>query len=168
MAEEPPPEDVEPAETGDLVPRPEARRLPPDERAYKDVVFTEYEHSGPLPAEHWLEAVEALHAGSTQLILEDYRDQREHVRAMERKALEIDHEDLRLFARYQTVRLVMVGLLAAVIALGGIVLIAAGKDIAGLVVLVVEIAGLVAAFYGRDRIEKRAAAEDAAPDEGQA
>jgi hypothetical protein len=36
------------------------------------------EHSGPLPDEQWFQAVEPLHRGATEMLLTDYRNQREH------------------------------------------------------------------------------------------
>jgi hypothetical protein len=82
-------------------------------------------------------------------MLKDYRVQREHERDMEVRSFELDTESFRAFARYQTLQLVAVAVIAVLIASGGIVLAAAGKPVAGLAVLVGEIAALVLAFYGR-------------------
>src|ERR1700733_1259104 len=107
------------------------------------VNITQYAHSGPLPDQSWFQAVEQLHSGATELMLNDYRVQREHERDMEVRSFELDRESFRAFARYQTLQLVAVALIAVLIASGGIVLVAAGKSVAGLAVLVGEIAALV-------------------------
>lgn len=52
--------------------------------APRGVIVTRYEHSGPLPDQSWFQAVEQIHAGATELILTDYREQRAHEREMER------------------------------------------------------------------------------------
>lgn len=113
-----------------------------------EVVISQSQYAGPLPHEQWFEAVERVHQGATELILQDYRDQREHERHMEEESLAFDRESFRAFARYQTFRLVIVGVLATLLTCGGIVLAVAGEPLWGLAVLVAEIAGLVLAFYG--------------------
>jgi hypothetical protein len=115
------------------------------------VTVTQYEHSGPLPDQAWFLAVERIHPGATELILSDYREQREHERQIEQQSLALDRESFGAFARYQTLQLVFVALIAALIAAGGIVLVATGRSVGGLAVLVGEIAALVLAFFGRGR-----------------
>jgi len=82
------------------------------------------------------------------MLLTDYRDQREHAREMEKRSLELDDRNLSGFLRYQMTQLWIAGGLAALVAVAGIVLIAVGLPIVGLIFLVAEIAGLVAAFFG--------------------
>jgi len=110
--------------------------------------MSQYEHSGPLPDEHWFQAVEPLHPGATEMLLTDYRDQREHAREMEKRSSDLDDKNLSGFIRYQMTRLWIAGGLATLLAVAGIVLIAVGLPIVGLIFLVAEIAGLVAVFFG--------------------
>lgn len=115
------------------------------------MVLSQYEHSGPLPDEHWFQTVEQLHPGATEMLLTDYRDQREHSRDMEKRSLALDDKTLSGFIRYQMNRLWIAGSLAGLVAVAGIVLIAVGLPIVGLIFLVAEIAALVAAFFGMRR-----------------
>jgi uncharacterized membrane protein len=115
------------------------------------VTVTQYEHSGPLPDQAWFQAVERIHPGTTELILSDYQAQREHERRIEQQSLALDRESFGAFARYQTLQLVFVALIATLIAAGGIILVATGTSVGGLAVLVGEIAALVLAFFGRGR-----------------
>lgn len=166
MADEPQRELPEPTQreggVPDVVPdEPEpaqaARRLPPRPRQTEQIVLSKYEHSGPLPDEHWFQAVEQLHTGATEMLLTDYRDERQHVREMEKRSLSLDERNLNGFIRYQMARLWIAGSLAALLAVAGIVLIAVGLPIAGLIFLVAEIAGLTAVFFG---VRRRAAQRD--------
>jgi hypothetical protein len=116
-------------------------------------------HSGPLPNRQWFAGVERLHQGATAEIIKDYTDERQHQRVMQQKALEVDQSSLDAFAAYQLTRLRIVGSLAALIAIAGVALIFADKPLAGFVLLIGEIAGMVLAFFGR-RKEVDDGAED--------
>jgi|tagenome__1003787_1003787.scaffolds.fasta_scaffold20781011_1 hypothetical protein len=119
------------------------------------LVVNQYEHSGPLPDQAWFQAVEPLYRGATEMILSDYRDQRDHERDMQKRSLDFDRENLRAFARYQTTRLVIAGGVALLIVTAAIVLIAVGKPVAGFAVVIAEVAGLVLAFFGTRHTEDR-------------
>jgi hypothetical protein len=108
-------------------------------------------HSGPLPNRQWFEAVERIHPGATAMIIKDYTDERAHQRQMQMEALRVDEGSLGAFARYQLVRLGIVGALAALFALSGFALIVFDKPIYGFVLLVGEIAAVALAFFGRRR-----------------
>jgi hypothetical protein len=118
------------------------------------VVTTQYAHSGPLPDQRWFAEVEQVHPGATELILTDYRDQRQHEREMEKEAIALDRVSFQIFARYQTTQLLIAGGLATLLAVAGIVLIAVGLPIGGLVILIAEIAALAATFLGRGRRQR--------------
>jgi hypothetical protein len=128
-------------------------------------VVTTYQHSGPLPDQAWFRELERLHHGSTELILEDYRDQRAHEREMEKESLALDRESFKAFSRYQTLQLALAGSVALLLAIGGIVLVATGHSLVGLTILVGEIAALVLAFFGRSRAQKPVPDEQADDEE---
>lgn len=65
---------------------------------------------------------------------------------MHEKALDLDSYAVRDFARYQTLRLWMAGALTLFLAAGGLALIFLDKAVYGFVLLVAEIAGLMAVF----------------------
>jgi uncharacterized membrane protein len=124
----------------------------PNETSTKAELVAAFEsHSGPLPNRQWFEAIESLHPGTTEMIIKDYADEREHQRQMQREALRVDEGSLNAFSDYQLLRLKIVGFLAAFFALSGLALIIFDKPIYGFVLLVAEIAGVVLAFFGRRR-----------------
>jgi hypothetical protein len=111
---------------------------------------TAYEqHSGPMPGHRWLEKVEALHPGATELMLNDFAEERQHQRMLQAKAVELDDRNLQAFSEYQTLRLKIAGAVAVFFAVAGLALIFFNKPIQGFVLLVSEIAVLVLALYGR-------------------
>lgn len=113
------------------------------------------EHSGPLPSEQWLKTVEQLEPGTTRRLVDDFVAGREHERAIQARAVEIDRENFNRFARYQTHQLIAAWSTVVTIAAGGITLIATGHAIGGLVALVTELAILAGVFVGRQMIESR-------------
>jgi len=108
-------------------------------------------HSGPLPNAQWFGALEQIQPGVTDAIVRDYTDERSHQRTMQKEALRIDESSLNQFSRYQLARLLIAGGLAAFLAIAGVALIFFDQPIAGFVLLVAEIAGLVLAFFGRQQ-----------------
>jgi uncharacterized membrane protein len=141
--------DLEPREVDlDQSPGPGGRRLPqgPDE-AEQGFFAAEYRsHSGPLPSQEWLASVEALHPGSTGIILKDFADERQHQRAMQVKAMDLDSRVVKDFTRYQIQRLWIAGALALFLATAGIALILLDKEIYGFVLLIAEVTGLLSVF----------------------
>ena len=119
-------------------------------------VQTLSEHEGPLPSKEWFAAVESLAPGTTKELVADYVSEREHQRAIQRKAVEIDRENFQGFAKYQNRQLLAASTVVLTIAAGGIVLIAVGHSIAGLIYLVAELAILAGVFLGRQALEGRA------------
>lgn len=113
-----------------------------------EIVVEEFRHTGPLPAQQWFQAIEPLCPGGTELILTDYRSQRQHEREMEQASLELDRESLRAFAGYQTMRLAIAGAIALLAAAAAIVLVAVGRPVTGFALVIAEIAALVLAFFG--------------------
>jgi len=103
-------------------------------------------HSGPVPSADWLERVEALSPGSTQLILSDYLQQRQHTRELAEKALTEDSRAFDKFAQYQLRQLHIAGGIAVLILVAGLVLLFAGRAVEGFVLLVIE-AGVVAGTF---------------------
>ncbi len=119
----------------------------PNETSTKAELVAAFEsHSGPLPNRQWFEAIETLYPGTTEIIVKDYADERDHQRRMQEEALTIDNASLKAFSDYQLLRLRIVGFLAAFLALAGLALIVFDKPIYGFVLLV---AGVVLAFFGR-------------------
>lgn len=111
-------------------------------------------HSGPMPSQRWLEGAEKLHVGATKILLDDFQQERAHQREMQAQSLQLDKENLREFASYQRLRLLIVGGLAGFLAIAGVALIFAGKPISGFALLAGEIAAVVAAFFGRKRFDE--------------
>jgi hypothetical protein len=60
------------------------------------------EHKGPLPSEDWLTTVEQLEPGTTRRLVDDFVAGREHERAIQARAIEIDKENFGRFARYRS------------------------------------------------------------------
>ena len=108
-----------------------------------------------MPSKEWLTAVEKLAPGTSQQLLDDYVAERVHQRAIQTRAVEIDRENFKGFARYQNRQLLAAWSTVTLIGAGGIVLIALGHSIAGLVALVVELAVLAGVFVGRQLIESK-------------
>lgn len=104
-----------------------------------------------MPSQRWLEATETLYPGATKIILSDYQEERVHQRNMQVKSFQLDQENLKYFVSYQRLRLLIVGGLAAFVAVAGVALIFADKPVSGFVLLAGEIAAIVAAFFGRRR-----------------
>jgi uncharacterized membrane protein len=113
------------------------------------------QHRGPIPSEQWLTTVEQLEPGTTRRMVDDFINEREHQRTMQSQALEIDRENFRSFQRYQHWQLFAAWSIVILIAIGGIVLIALGQSIAGLIALVSELAVLAGVFLGRQVIQSR-------------
>lgn len=111
------------------------------------------EHEGPLPSEKWLATVEQLEPGTTRRLVDDFVVGREHERAIQARAVEIDRENFNRFARYQNLQLAAAWSTVVIIAGGGITLIATGYPISGLVALVAELAVLAGVFVGRQKAE---------------
>ena len=127
------------------------------------------EHQGPLPSQEWLTATEQLAPGTTKELVADYVAERAHQRTIQTEAVQIDRENFKSFSRYQTRQLLAAWTLVALIAAGGIVLIALGESIAGLVTLVAELAILAGVFLGRQAIESKSPAPaqlPSKPDDG--
>jgi uncharacterized membrane protein len=127
------------------------------------------EHQGPLPSEDWLTTAEQLAPGTTKELVADYVAERAHQRTIQTEAVQIDRENFKGFSTYQNRQLLAAWTLVALIASGGIVLIAVGESIAGLVTLVAELAILASVFLGRQAIESKSAARvqpPSQPDEG--
>lgn len=124
--------------------------------ARQEIAVTQHEHAGPLPDAHWFEAIERLHPGATEKLLDDYVADREHARTMERQQLELDAKNLSSFIGYQNRRLAIVGAMAVLIVAASIVLIAVGKPVYGLALIVAELAALVAVFIGARSGDSRA------------
>ena len=118
------------------------------------------EHQGPLPSKEWLSTVEQLAPGTTKELVSDYVAQRAHQRAIQTEAVQIDRESFKSFSAYQNRQLLAAWTLVALIAAGGIVLIALGASIAGLVALVTELAILAGVFVGRQVIESKPGSTD--------
>jgi uncharacterized membrane protein len=116
------------------------------------------EHQGPLPSQEWLTTTEQLAPGTTKELVADYVAERAHQRTIQMEAVQIDRENFKSFSTYQTRQLLAAWTLVALIAAGGIVLIALGESIAGLVTLVAELAILAGVFLGRQVIESKSAA----------
>lgn len=106
-------------------------------------------HSGPLPSEEWLTTVEQIAPGTTKDLVADYVTERQHQRVIQARAVEIDRENFRSFARYQNLQLLAAWSLVTMIAAGGVVLIATGHAIGGLIALVVELGVLAGVFFSR-------------------
>lgn len=133
----------------DQSPDPGTPKLPEEaDQAIGGVFAAEYRsHSGPLPSKEWLAEVEALHPGSTEIILKDFADERQHQRFMQMKAMDLDSRVVQDFTRYQMQRLWMAGALALFLATAGIALILLDKEIYGFVLLIAEVAGLLGVFF---------------------
>jgi hypothetical protein len=111
------------------------------------VFAAEYKaHSGPLPAQEWFAGLEAIHPGSTEIILRDFTEERQHQRRMQERALGLDSKVFSEFSRYQRTRLWIAGGLALFLAAGGLALILLDKAVYGFVLLIAEITGLVSVF----------------------
>jgi uncharacterized membrane protein len=116
------------------------------------------QHQGPLPSQEWLTATEHLAPGTTKELVADYVAERAHQRTIQTEAVQIDRESFKSFSTYQNRQLFAGWTLVALIAAGGIVLIALGESIAGLVALVAELAILAGVFLGRQVIESKSGA----------
>lgn len=127
-----------------------------DGRMVEAVRQTLSEHEGPLPSQEWFAAVESLAPGATADLVADYIAERGHQRDIQRAAVDIDRDNFRRFARYQTYQLLAAWTVVIVLAAGGIALIALGHSIAGLVYLVSELAILAGVFLGRQLIHRQA------------
>lgn len=103
-------------------------------------------HSGPLPDQDWFAGLEAIHPGSTEIILRDFTEERQHQRRMQERAFGLDREVFSEFSRYQKTRLWIAGGLALFLAAGGLALILLDKAIYGFILLIIEITGLVGVF----------------------
>ncbi len=121
------------------------------------------EHQGPLPSHEWLTATEQLAPGTTKELVADYVAERAHQRTIQTEAVQIDRESFKSFSTYQNRQLLAGWTLVALIAAGGIVLIALGESIAGLVALVAELAILAGVFLGRQVIESKSGAPPQLP-----
>ncbi len=108
-----------------------------------------------MPSEQWLTAVENLEQGTTRRIVDDFVEERKHQRMMQTEALDIDRKNFRSFERYQHLQLFAAWSTVVLIAAGGIVLIALGDSIAGLIALVSELAILAGVFVGRQVIQSK-------------
>lgn len=106
-------------------------------------------HSGPLPDHDWFAGLEAIHPGSTEIILRDFTEERGHQRKMQEKAIALDAEVFSEFSRYQRTRLWLAGGLALFMAAGGLALIFFDKAIYGFVLLIGEIVALAGVFLAR-------------------
>ena len=131
-----------------------------DEQSEAELVAAWEAHSGPLPNARWFEALEQIQPGVTEAIVRDYTEEREHQRRMQAEALRIDEQSLGQFSRYQFARLLIAGGIAAFLAIAGVALIFFHEPIAGFILLVAEITGLVLAFLGRRRDIDDGADED--------
>ncbi len=133
--------------TGEVEPgvRAAAERLPDEQGG---VFAAEYRsHSGPLPShQDWLTAVEVLHPGATEMVLRDFTDERQHQRQLQSKALDLDAVVVKDFTRYQMARLLVSGVIALVVAGGGLALILTGNGVYGFAVLIGQIAVLTGVF----------------------
>lgn len=128
-------------------------------------IESSYEHSGPLPSQHWLRDVEQLRPGATDLILQEYEEQQRHRRSMEVEVLDFDRRSLQAFTNYQLLQLGIAGLLATLLAAAGLALILLDKPITGFILLIGEIGALVLAFYGRQASDDPAGDGAEQPDE---
>lgn len=106
-------------------------------------------HSGPLPDQDWFAGLEAIHPGSTEIILRDFTEERQHQRRMQERAITLDARVFSEFSRYQQSRLWIAGGLALFLAAGGLALIFFDKAVYGFVLLIGEIAGLMAVFFAQ-------------------
>lgn len=122
---------------------------PVDQPQRPEVLLARYEHTGPLPDQHWFKAVEQLHPGATGKLLDDFVADREHARAMESEKVALDRQNLDGFVTYQLRQQIWVGVIATLIIAGSIALIFAGLPVAGLALIIVELVSLVAVFFGR-------------------
>jgi hypothetical protein len=98
-----------------------------------------------------------LAPGTTKELVADYVAERTHQRTIQTEAIQIDRESFKSFSTYQNRQLLAGWTLVALIAAGGIALIALGESIAGLVALVAELAILAGVFLGRQVIESKSA-----------
>jgi hypothetical protein len=122
---------------------------PIDQAKRQEIVLAQYEHTGPLPDQHWFKAVEQLHPGATGKLLDDFVSDREHARTMESEKVALDRRNLDGFVTYQLRQQRWVGVIATLIVAGSIALILAGFPVAGLALIIAELASLVAVFFGR-------------------
>lgn len=129
--------------------KPLADARPVDQAEHQEVLLAHYEHTGPLPDQRWFEAVEQLYPGATGKLLDDFVADREHARAMESERVALDRQNLDGFVTYQLRQQRWVGVIATLIVIGSIALIVAGLPVAGLALIVAELASLVAVFFGR-------------------
>lgn len=120
----------------------------------------------PFPDESWLTTAEKFHPGTTGMLLEDFIAERKHSRAVDRRAARLDEKSFEKFAEYQNTQLALAGLIALIIAVGGIILALTDHSTAGLAVLVAETTGLVAALLVAGR--RRPGAEIEKPSDGSA
>lgn len=118
------------------------------------------QHRGPMPSEQWLTAVEELEPGTTRRLVDDFIAERKHQREMQSEALGIDRENLASFAHQQHRQLTAAWSIVALIALGGILLIALGYSVVGLIALVSELAVLAGVFLIRQLVSARGVAQD--------
>jgi hypothetical protein len=122
---------------------------PIDQAERREVLLAHYEHTGPLPDQHWFRAVEQLHPGATGKLLDDFVADREHARTMESEKVALDRRNLDGFVMYQLRQQRWVGAIATLIVAGSIALIVAGLPVAGLALIIAELVSLVAVFLGR-------------------
>lgn len=99
-----------------------------------------------MPDRDWFAGLEAIHPGSTEIILRDFTEERQHQRRMQERAFGLDKEVFSEFSSYQKTRLWIAGGLALFLATGGLALILLDKAVYGFVLLTAEIASLAAVF----------------------
>lgn len=116
-------------------------------------------HSGPLPSPEWLAEMEELHPGAVEMILRDFTEERQHLREMQRKGVELNATVARDLGSYQNRRLLVAGGLSFFLATCGLVLILLDRALYGFVLLVAEISTLVAVI-----LAQRAWPEDEDPE----
>lgn len=149
-------DDLTEAVDGEIVdPASPGSSLPGNGARMTDAALMLNQHQGPLPSKEWFTTVENLAPGTTKDLVADYIAQREHQRTIQAEAVQIDRENFKLFARYQSRQLLAAWTTVTLIGAGGIVLIAVGHSIAGLVALVAELAILAGVFVGRQVIESK-------------
>jgi uncharacterized membrane protein len=106
------------------------------------VLHASYQRLSILPPPSELERYEALHPGTTKILLDTYQKQVEHRIKIEENVIEGD-------TRRANIGQVMAFILSLVTIMGGFTLVALGKDVLGISAILGSLATLVGVFvYG--------------------
>lgn len=99
-----------------------------------------WQFAGPVPPPQWLNGYEQLVPGSANRLIVLAEEEAQH-----RRSVEISE------GNYRMISLVFAFILALVVLAAGIYFVAVGKSVAGLILLVTEVAALAAVLLARRR-----------------